>query len=386
MRRQVLEDFEACFEALDARTKASLARSWKIFGRVIARKSLVDLNSNLDDIRRSIARLSTADFYDQEVLSGVTLSEIAAASNLQDNDLVLTRSQGEAWVSQMRADLARLTVLQNSLISLDAQRRGAGTGFAKESQHLAALAQSLKAPPEPASNAASLVSRAVNAPRVPPSVSPPIGPAVPAAAAADPSNEPVSETSSTYEYRQEALGPIFWVSAMVLLLLLWVSIRTVMSVVGPVRRIRAATLKIAGGRNRRPRHARRHPGTGRSGCFLQSHGRTIADAKATARNYQEQLEAKVKLRTRELRHLAEHDPLTATAESAPAIYASEGRQSRAREASAATSACSSSIWTISRTSTTAWVMPSATACSARSPSELAWRTPVRRLRGAARRR
>src|SRR5450432_369912 len=36
----------------------------------------------------------------------------------------------------------------------------------------------------------------------------------------------------------------------------------------------------------------------------------LADAHAVARSYQEQLEAKVDMRTRELRHLAEHDPLT----------------------------------------------------------------------------
>jgi len=36
----------------------------------------------------------------------------------------------------------------------------------------------------------------------------------------------------------------------------------------------------------------------------------LADAKATARNYQDQLESKVNLRTSELQHLAEHDPLT----------------------------------------------------------------------------
>ena len=54
-RRSVLKEFWECFDALDARTKASLARSWRIFGRVVARKTLVDLNSGLDEIRREFA-------------------------------------------------------------------------------------------------------------------------------------------------------------------------------------------------------------------------------------------------------------------------------------------------------------------------------------------
>ena len=54
-RRSVLQEFWDRFDALDARTKAALARSWKIFGRVVARKTLVDLNSSLDEIRREFA-------------------------------------------------------------------------------------------------------------------------------------------------------------------------------------------------------------------------------------------------------------------------------------------------------------------------------------------
>jgi diguanylate cyclase (GGDEF)-like protein len=84
----------------------------------------------------------------------------------------------------------------------------------------------------------------------------------------------------------------------------------VMSVVGPVRRIRAATLKIAGGES----SVRVNRGGIRElddlAVSFNQMAEQLAEAKATARNYQEQLEARVKLRTRELRHLADHDPLT----------------------------------------------------------------------------
>jgi diguanylate cyclase (GGDEF)-like protein len=96
----------------------------------------------------------------------------------------------------------------------------------------------------------------------------------------------------------------------VVAILLWISIRTVMSVVGPVRRIRTATLKIAGGET----SVRVNRGGIRElddlAISFNQMAEQLAEAKAAARSYQEQLEAKVKLRTRELRHLAEHDPLT----------------------------------------------------------------------------
>ncbi len=76
-----------------------------------------------------------------------------------------------------------------------------------------------------------------------------------------------------------------------------------MSVVGPVRRIRTATLKIAGGET----SVRVNRGGIRElddlAISFNQMAEQLADAKAAARSYQEQLEAKVKLRTRELRHL-----------------------------------------------------------------------------------
>jgi diguanylate cyclase (GGDEF)-like protein len=278
-RQKVLKEFWHYFETLDARTKASLDRSWTMFGRVIARKSVVDLNSSLDEIRRGFAGLSTLSYYDQGSLVTVRRSEAALEANLRDNEWALNRSQGEEWLMQMRTDLSRLTELQDLLISLDFQRRGAETRFAKETQELMALVKAMSLP---------LVPRPVaGLPR-----------------------EQTSESTSTTEQKPEAFGPIFWVSAGTLMLLLWLSVRTVMSVVGPVRRMRAATLRLAGGEG--------VVQVARGGIrelddlaiSFNQMARQLADAKAMARNYQERLEAKVNLRTRELQHLAEHDPLT----------------------------------------------------------------------------
>jgi diguanylate cyclase (GGDEF)-like protein len=305
-RRSVLKELWDRFDVLDARTKASLARSWKIFGRVVARKTLVDLNSGLDEIRREFASLPASGLYDHDALAPVTSSETALALSLETNEAALTRSQGDTWVKQTRADVAELRALQDRLILMDAKRHEAEVRLAKMSQNLVTTV-SAATRPMTAADARRSGSNAQDKPD--------IG-AAPRKLIALPLPEirssPVAATESTTTSNQKpkGIGLIFWLSAGVVAILLWISIRTVMSVVGPVRRIRTATLKIAGGET----SVRVNRGGIRElddlAVSFNKMAEQLTDAKATARSYQEQLEAKVKLRTGELRHLAEHDPLT----------------------------------------------------------------------------
>jgi diguanylate cyclase (GGDEF)-like protein len=291
-RQNVLKEFWDRFEALDARTKTSLARSWKIFGRVIARKSLVDLNSSLDEIRRDFARLPTTGAYDQGVLDAIAVSETALTATLQKNEPALMHSQGATWVMQMRADVAQIRALQESLILMDTQRRAVVDSFAQESLSLIALAGATRSRSMGRGATANAALQQGSS------------------AAPQPLSEHTTESTSTTVGNPEYSALIFWVSAAVLVLLLWVSIRTVMSVVGPVRRMRVATRRLAGGEV--------DVQVTRGGIrelddlalSFNQMAAQLADAHAVARNYQEQLEAKVDLRTRELQHLAEHDPLT----------------------------------------------------------------------------
>jgi diguanylate cyclase (GGDEF)-like protein len=308
-RRGVLKEFWERFDALDARTKASLAGSWKIFGRVVARKTLVDLNFSLDEIRREFAPLPAAGLYDHDALGPVIASETALAASLEINEAALIRSQGEAWVAQSRDDVAQLKGLQDRLVIMDGKRRDAEARLTKMSQNLIALV-SAAAPPV---TARPHKIDALPVPETQPaltSVQPALTPVLAAHGALEASNGRATETISTSDRKPKGLGLIFWISTAVVAILLWVSIRTVMSVVEPVRRIRSATLKIAGGET----GARVKRGGIRElddlAISFNLMAEQLTDAKATARNYQEQLEARVKLRTRELRHLAEHDPLT----------------------------------------------------------------------------
>lgn len=302
-RRGVLKEFWERFDALDARTKASLAGAWKIFGRVVARKTLVDLNSTLDEMRRELAALPAAGWYDHDALSPVMRSEAALANNLRANEGALTRSQGEAWVTQTRADMAKLVELQDHLVRMDLQRRDGESRLSKASQNLATLITStpVLARGDLRRADSSAQEQQSNDELTPKVAAPPVAEIPP----------PVeSETTSTTDQKPKGLGSIFWLSIGVVGILLWVSIRTVIRVVGPVRRIQAATLKVAGGEAgvRVTRGGIRELDDLAS-AFNQMAAQ-LADAKATARSYQEQLESKVKLRTNELRHLAEHDPLT----------------------------------------------------------------------------
>jgi diguanylate cyclase (GGDEF)-like protein len=301
-RRETLDRFSERLEALDSRTKTSLDRAWKIFGRVIARKSLIDLNSGLDDIRRRFESLPATDDYGRGALDAVAASEGAFTATLEKNAKELAQSEGAAWVEQTRADVAQLSELQGSLIQMDAERRAALDGLAQESLSLVALARSIK-PPHLA--AAARAPAAITAPAT--QATPALPVVAPALAVP---GEGAIESTSTSARRSEHAALIGWISAAVLLLMSVISIWTVLSIVGPVRRIRTATRRLADGEA--------GVQVARGGILelddlaisFNQMAEQLATAQALARTYQDQLEAKVEQRTRELQHLAEHDPLT----------------------------------------------------------------------------
>ena len=90
----------------------------------------------------------------------------------------------------------------------------------------------------------------------------------------------------------------------------------------------------------------------------------LADAERAVKTYQAQLEHRVEERTLQLRHLAEHDPLTNLPNRRQLFQRlNEMLERRGRDGSAGrTSRCCSSISTTSRRSTTRWATSSATAC------------------------
>lgn len=284
-------------ESLDAHLQSSIDRAWKILGRVIARKSLMDLKSELDDVRRQFASLPPTEDFDIGALSGLTNSEAALEATLEKSARDLNQSQGEPWVSQMRAQLTGLHDLQAALTQTDKHRRSSLESLSQESQGLIAFVRSIKPPrPAPAAFRAhadqpTLLADVLHSPPAP-------------------SLERTIESTSTSNTESPHATLIRWISGAVLVLMSIVSIWTVMSIVGPVRRIRSATRRLAAGEvDVKVQRGGIQELDDLAVSFNQM-AEQLSQAQALTRNYQDQLEAKVAQRTRELQHLAEHDPLT----------------------------------------------------------------------------
>jgi len=91
-RRNMVHEYWGRFENVDLRMKGSLDRSWKIFGRVIARQSLISLGRDLDDVRRRSQQLTPAGGYDAAMLKGLADSQLSFATTLeQDADIWRSR-------------------------------------------------------------------------------------------------------------------------------------------------------------------------------------------------------------------------------------------------------------------------------------------------------
>jgi diguanylate cyclase (GGDEF)-like protein len=156
--------------------------------------------------------------------------------------------------------------------------------------------------------------------------------AVPAAPAADPASADIAPPAAIADPSPTVIAPaaavttplptlaapapagkralIASISALVLLILLVISVATVRSVVIPIRQFMTTTERLAKGDDT-ARFTR--GGIKELDALAASFNRmaaSLADARAVTREYQGELESRVDERTRQLQHLAEHDPLT----------------------------------------------------------------------------
>ena len=155
-------------------------------------------------------------------------------------------------------------------------------------------------------------------------------------------------------------------------MLIAIAIITVTSVTAPVRRLIEATRRLA---ERCSAHAR----VSRAGVreldalavAFNKMAEQLQHAQSAVRAYQIELESKVDERTRELNHLAYHDPLTDLPNRRQLFVHLEASIERAKSNGVARSRCCSSTSTTSRRSTTASATRSAIACCRRSASACA---------------
>lgn len=293
-RRDLLQECRDRFESLDTRLKSSLDRAWKVFGRVVARRSLIEISHHLDEIRKDLSEFAVPGGYDDSDVAAIAANEAALLKSLQESEGALTHSQGDEWVRRNRDDAHQFMRARAALLQADEAQRRSMNRFLAANATLAASVDEMIAPgrntnggPVPAAVAGSLVTAEAQ------SLKP--------------------RTVSTTSVRQDGRGQrafLAWMSIGVLLLLLAISATMVFRVVVPVRRLMLASRRIAEGDT----DIRVSPGGIReldslAESFNQMAGH-LAAAQLATREYQGRLEASVEERTRQLLHLAEHDPLT----------------------------------------------------------------------------
>jgi diguanylate cyclase (GGDEF)-like protein len=308
-RHAVLGEYATLFEGLYARVNGSVKGAWKVFGRVVARQSLLQLSTDLDELRRNSAALESADSAQSPEIAPYLKSEQAVIDNLASNEKGFRSSQGDQWYDAMRGDLSQLVSRREAIMQLNAQLHARARDFAEQASSVAALVPAkvegvviTQAPPVAHRKAGAAASS--SAPASAPAPAVPDAEAQPAPVVATHS----VTTQGPQDHRKRLL--IAWLSAAVLILLMSIAIGTVQSIVGPVRRLRDATMRLAKGDGtvRVQRGGIRELDT--LAVAFNAMADELASARAATRDYQQSLEAKVAERTQQLQELAERDPLT----------------------------------------------------------------------------
>lgn len=303
-RRAAFASYWNHFDGVDRLIKSAFDQNWTIFGRVIARQSLISLSRQLDDLRRQAAQLTAAGGYESSTLSALAESEAKLSNTIEQNATGLTRSQGARWVGPLRNELSAVISSGTELATADRQATVAFGVFEQNVRSAGMLARKAAEPLGPQIPMIQItafpvdlaLSRSAHAQ----TVSIPVPPL---------STRIYRQTTST-DFSNLARTIIAALSGIVLLLLLAISITTVRSIVLPIRQFMATTARLARG----DAAARFERGGIREidslAVSLNEMASTLETARAIALEYQGALEVRIEERTRRLQHLAEHDLLT----------------------------------------------------------------------------
>jgi diguanylate cyclase (GGDEF)-like protein len=299
-RRAALHEYLGRVDATGGRITVSLDGAWKLFGRVFARESLLRLRAQIDELGRRVTALSSVaagGLEDASAFDALAAAESSFASSLRRNESALTRSEGAEWMRHMHEDLSRIAELRQSIAASDAEIRDSAAKFA--AAHASLLDRVADVQPAAAVHAA---------PRMP-APAPPALAALPAAGLASPVIGSVTTTTVNPALDADRRAAVAAITAAVLLILLAISVWTVRSILIPVRGMLEATGKLAGGLDVRvPRGGLKELDT--LAIAFNRMASQLKSARDITQDYRKHLESQVEQRTRQLQHLAEHDPLT----------------------------------------------------------------------------
>ncbi len=277
-RRDLLTQYSILLTGMDMRVRASIERNWKILDRGGAREPLLEVRAQLDALRATFAARGAFDARELDT-SPLGRSGRILATTLRERATALRRTPGAEWFDAMTGDVQALTSTRVALFRNEERRMGSSDGFARESRKLAALL------PASFPESPDLVS---------------------------------AEGQAAQSYLPEAEAApnrslVAWVSAVVLLVVLYLCFATIFSIARPVRRLVAATRRLARGENARVVASGGIRELDTLTAAFNSMAQQLAVARDAARDAQQRLEAKVEERTRQLQELAEQDPLTGIA-------------------------------------------------------------------------
>jgi len=299
-RRVALDEYSTTLSTMSTRLQKSIDRAWKIMGRVVARQSLMKLSAQLDDIQSLFSARDASRPLDALSVQ-LAQAEQVFAMTLQKNADALVKSQGADWVDGMRTDVVSLDAARHALTLAEKRRAQLATRYFAESERLQRRLSEVRP------RAADL---AVTAPQPKERVSAASLTTVPAASftpASATDRRAAAETTTTTVARRPLVASL---SLVVLGLLTWLSIVTILGVVRQVRRLKDATRRLANGEWIDPVRPVGIRELDELGAAVDSMGRQLAAAQQINLEAQRRLEGTVAERTRDLKALAEKDPLT----------------------------------------------------------------------------
>jgi diguanylate cyclase (GGDEF)-like protein len=295
-RRSARAEHSKLLEEINDRLQATFDGGWKIFGRVLARQSPMQLRIELDAVRRHSEGIVLGEILDANDLSVLEARENAFNAILAKNETEFARTQGADWVQGTRADFIALVASRASLANLNSRYNEAIQRFSQNHAVLFATlaarwsaASASAAPPEHLNTSSPPLSSELSAQLTP--------------------NDLLTETAITHLERPTR-NMMAIVTAIAMLLVSVISVLTVRSVVTPVRRILRVAGELAGGNAqvRVERGGIRELDT--LANALNDMASRIAAAQAASRVNEETLEETVRERTHKLQRLALQDPLT----------------------------------------------------------------------------
>ncbi len=269
-RQAAIGGIRAALDAMTARVSSALVADAAVPDPALARRAYADLELALGRLRSAFNSYLVAG--PGAPAAGLRSATRRLRATVDSFRAELAEAPGRAWLELVDEDIAEIESLQRDAVSLDAAIESLRTRFSESGQLLPERLDAMLAAP---------ASRAV-----------------------------ADAAGSAEEAARSAESAISRLTFLVLGVTLLVSVLTVLAVSGPVRRLTRATRAIArGGRDLRvPRGGPRE--LDQLGAAFNNMADRLAEADQEVARQQQQLENRVRARTRKLTFLAHHDPLT----------------------------------------------------------------------------